>query len=76
MYCDYRNHVKFLEDENERIIDKLNQLIKSVLNYVKSKTYDSFRAEVEVLLETLSNFTKSINILDCLMKEIHIVKKV
>lgn len=33
----YMNHVKFLEDENERIIDELIQLKKSSLNFFNVK---------------------------------------
>lgn len=50
--------MKYLEDENEIIRDELNQLRKCVVNSIKYKNCNSFRTEIEDLLEILSKFIK------------------
>lgn len=52
----YRNYVKSLKDENERLIDELNQLKRCVVKS-KCEIFVLLRDKIEDLHETLSKFT-------------------
>lgn len=45
----YKKLIKLLENENEKIIDELNQLKKSMMKFGNCKTYETQKNEVNDL---------------------------